>query len=310
MPVFFSTGSCSFSNRTSASCFGELMLNSPPASAKICARSASRISRSTQRRLRGQRAHVHAHARPLDARPASGTSGSSRSRYTDVEAVALEQRGAGARPAAAPGRRVRRRSRARRRPAVCANGSALAPLPRTSSSVQRLVAQLLERQRLERLARAVRVEQVAGQHRVERQRARSATPCRPSTISVDLEVVADLRDRPDPSSTRAPARASASAVLERRRRRAKPSWPERHVARRAAAPSRRRARRASARTGAAPSAITCRPNAPGRRSSRDQRRRARPVDSTMRVVLRDRSSRRRRVLRSTSVRKPSGENSA
>ena len=35
VPVRFSTGSCSLSNSTSASCFGELMLNSPPASSKI-----------------------------------------------------------------------------------------------------------------------------------------------------------------------------------------------------------------------------------------------------------------------------------
>ena len=46
VPVRFSTGSCSLSNKTSDSCFGELMLNSPPAISKIVAdRCAS--SRST-----------------------------------------------------------------------------------------------------------------------------------------------------------------------------------------------------------------------------------------------------------------------
>ena len=37
VPVRFRTGSCSLSNRISASCLGELMLNSPPASSKISA---------------------------------------------------------------------------------------------------------------------------------------------------------------------------------------------------------------------------------------------------------------------------------
>ena len=61
VPVRFSTGSCSFSNRISASCFGEPMLNSPPASAKIC-RLRSLSSRSSSDRLRRERLDVDADA--------------------------------------------------------------------------------------------------------------------------------------------------------------------------------------------------------------------------------------------------------
>ena len=61
----FSTGSCSLSNSTSASCFGELMLNSPPASSKISfVRRAS--SCSILLRLRRERRAVEPHARLFD----------------------------------------------------------------------------------------------------------------------------------------------------------------------------------------------------------------------------------------------------
>ena len=58
VPVRFSTGSCSLSNRISASCFGELMLNSPPATSKICVGRARQLlldAAATAPRARGRR---------------------------------------------------------------------------------------------------------------------------------------------------------------------------------------------------------------------------------------------------------------
>ena len=92
VPVRFSTGSCSLSNRISASCFGELMLNSPPASSKICAvRCASSCSTCCdcagerravdrgRRRARWRPAPAPAAAR-ASGRPRSAASLASRSR--------------------------------------------------------------------------------------------------------------------------------------------------------------------------------------------------------------------------------------
>ncbi len=156
------------------------MLNSPPASVKIC-RLKSFISRSSSDDCdASDRTSTRTPVRSISAR--IGTSGSSRSRYTDSspsvdqdrpDAFRQLQREVGALTGViehAVDRHLR-------------EGDRLDALAAHLVFGQRLVAELLERNRLERLARSVGVHQVAGEHRVEGlSGCWTSTPWRPSTI--------------------------------------------------------------------------------------------------------------------------------
>ena len=54
---------------------------------------------------------------------------------------------------------------------------------------------MLERRFLERMPRPRRVEQIAGEHRIELEAPRARCRDAASTMSVELQIVADLPDR-------------------------------------------------------------------------------------------------------------------
>ena len=114
----------------------------------------------------------------------------------------------------------------------------------------RLVAELLERERLERLARSVRINQVAGDHRVEPLRVLHVDAVAAEHDQIGLQVVADLFDRRIGEQRREQRQrvgrrhreAAAEALVPERdvaRLRASPSTPRCRPAWRAPAPCRR-----------------------------------------------------------------------
>ena len=186
----FRAGSCSLSNSTSESCFGELMLNSSPASSKICAlRDAS--SRSTCcdcAAAPGRRSACP----PARWRPAPGSAGvRDRGRHARVPPCAAAR--AACPTAAAPGPPVRRR-----KSSACVSGD----LRRTESTSLRgrrrppraaPCSRHARGQLLERVCRTRRVEQVAGEHRVGLDAAQHDAVTLEHD-GVELQIVADLCD--------------------------------------------------------------------------------------------------------------------
>ena len=173
------------------SCFGELMLNASPASSKIFAlRDASSASMRVDWLASAGRS-IRTPCRSISA--STGTSGSSRSRNSGSR-PSSRRRGAqllGELPRqirALAGEAQQRRGRqVRQRDGFLARAADV-------FLRERLVAQMLERDFLDGVARPGRVEHVAGEHRVELE------PCERDALvrehhQIELQIVADLRDR-------------------------------------------------------------------------------------------------------------------
>ena len=180
-------------------------------------------------RLRGQRGAVDADAGALDV----GEHGDERHLELAehlVQPIGHEQRRQPVRQlprqvralAGEVQRRLRRQLRNRHRLGAAAADVLLG---------QRLVAEMLERGSFERVARPRRVEQVAGEHRVERQPAqRDAVGLQHD--GVELQIVADLADRRVFEQRLQPVERRAAVHLRRRparragrRRLQRPSCP-------------------------------------------------------------------------------------
>ena len=148
----------------------------------------------------------------------TGIRGSSRERYTSAScSLSSSARRIGA---SCPARSAR--SHAKSRAASTGMSAKRQRLDALAADVffrQRLVSRVLERQLFERVGRPGRVDQVAGDHRVE------VEPVQPHTVpgehdGVELQVVADLRHAPGlraaASAPRAPRRAASDGGVAER----------------------------------------------------------------------------------------------
>ena len=189
----FSAGSCSLSNRIRDSCCGESDVERLAGQLEDLRRSATSARR--RRAATGWRAPARRCGRRRARWRPAPASAAARGRDTPPSSCSVSS--SGARCVASCSARSARShgdSRARRSAAAIVNGTALAPRPHTSSSVSALVAEMLERRAFERMSRARRVEQVAGEHRVEPDAAQRDA-VRGEHDHVGLEIVADLLDR-------------------------------------------------------------------------------------------------------------------
>ena len=190
-PVRFRTGSCSLSNRMSASCFGELILNSTPgqlvdspaeascSSRSIrcdCAASAGPSTRMPARSMPdedGHERHLEIRVDPRQAFPLDGGLQRVGQLQREVRPLARVGEGGGERQRPERGR--------------------LGASPADVLFADRLVAEVLERRVFQPVLRPRRVEQVAGEHRVERETAeRDALSGQHNRVR--LEVVPDLAE--------------------------------------------------------------------------------------------------------------------
>ena len=164
VPVRLRTGRPIRSNSTSASCFGELMLNSPPASSWI--RFIRRFSSRSTCRDWTASAAVSTRTPACSIAMSTGIRGSSRERYTSVNCSLSSMRAENRRELPREVGPLAREIEGRFHGDV-AKRQRLDALAADVFFRQRLVGRVLERQLFERVGRPGRVDQVAGDHRVE-----------------------------------------------------------------------------------------------------------------------------------------------